>query len=162
VNELKIEKLRWWLVFLLDDLPIGEEFQPSVLHLTIVPWFVVDIPQEEVITTFESYFSGFTRFKINICRNIKLGPRKVSVNLVEDDGQLHHLHFKALSWLEHIESRWAVKNPFVGENYKPHIRRRRSTNIKPGQTITINSLSLVKARRTEDGQRKVAARVSLQ
>lgn len=161
MNGLKTEKYRYWLTYLLDDLPVGAAFTPSALHITIIPWFVVGPESEEsLVESFSSTFSLFKKFTVTIGNNVSLGPREdVSVLLVENQPQIEKLHKAALEWFDVIEARWAVKNPYVGEEFIPHIRRREKTSLKKGDTLEFSSLSLIKALRRADDMRIVEAKV---
>jgi hypothetical protein len=162
VSELKAEKQRYWLTYLLDDLPIGETFGIEKLHLTVIPWFVTDkLSENRVVKSFEAKFSGLQTIQTEIGQVVEMGGRDVVVNLVQPQNNLLEIHRLSLDWFDEIDGRWAVKNPYVGEDYKPHIRRRSQTSLKPGDKLTLNNLSLIKASRTEDFVREVAAKVEL-
>jgi hypothetical protein len=161
VNESKV-KQRYWLAFLLEDLSVGATFAPGVLHLTIIPWFVSNRPEEEVIKSFQSTFNGLPTVEMKIGQQVNFGPKKnVPVNLVTDNPDLMNMHKLSLDWFTRLNARWAVKNPYVGEEYKPHIRRRDDTEIKKGDILNLNFLSLISANRQEDNIRTVAAKVDL-
>lgn len=161
VNVLKTEKYRYWLTYLLEDLPAGANFSPSDLHMTVIPWFVVDDEVEENLPAlFKSEFSNVDSFIVRIGADVSLGPRDdISVLLIEGNPKVYDLHNKAFAWFESINGRWAVKNPYVGEEYKPHIRRRKQTWLRQGDKLNINSLVLVKALRRTDDFRLVEGKV---
>ena len=69
--------------------------------------------------------------------------------------QLHQL---ALSWFGKVGARWAEKDPYVGNDYVPHVAQRHGFVLTEGQTLPITSLTLFKAARREDQIRQVAAR----
>ena len=158
--EKKPEKKRYWLTFLLKDLDVGETFSPQVLHLTIIPWFVSEKPEEEVADSFRQYFSQQLAFTVGIGREDEFkNKRKIPINLVGSSPALHQLHQKALAWFEDIEARWAVKKPHVGSEFIPHIRRRQGHNPAEGDKLTVSSLSLVSASRRGDDRRTVIGKV---
>lgn len=155
-------KQRYWITFLLDDLPEGKSFTPGLLHLTIIPWFVTDISEAEVLKSFKSYFSDAKKLDVKIGPTTSFGPHKdVTVSLIDPNPELLKIHSMALKWFEQIKARWAVKNPYVGHEFKPHIRRRSETELKENDILRLNSLSLVKANRQENNVRTVAAKVDL-
>jgi hypothetical protein len=160
VSDSKVKKYRYWLTYLLDDLPVGAKFQPSKPHLTFINWFVVDIPEDKLIESFYKNFDGRSAFSATIGSDLYLGPRdEVSVIAVEPVPAILELHAEGLNWLEKIEARWAVKNPYNGDEFIPHIRRREDITLKPGDILKVNSLSLIKAIRRPDDGREVAAKV---
>jgi hypothetical protein len=72
VSGSKAKKYRYWLTFLLEDLPVGAKFKPELLHLTFITWFVVEIAEEELINRFYDRFSGFKAFDVPIGNDIHL------------------------------------------------------------------------------------------
>lgn len=162
MNELRDEKYRYWLTYLLDDLPVGAKFKPELLHLTFVTWFVTDMPEEELIKSFYEHFSGRESFDVSVGSDIHLGPHEeISVIPVEPIPEVLELHAAGLNWFEEIGGRWAVKHPYAGDEFIPHIRRRSTTDLKNGDTLHVGSLTLVKALRRPDDERIVAAKVLL-
>jgi 2'-5' RNA ligase len=156
-------KQRYWITFLLEDLASGKIFQPGVLHLTIIPWFVADILEQEVVKIFRSSFLDSPKIDAKIGSLSDFGPNdEVAVNLIENDSDLFKIHEQALELFNKINARWAVKNPYVGDDFKPHIRRRSEVaDIKQGDILHLKSLSLIKANRQEDNIRTVAAVIDL-
>ncbi|HET9850327.1 MAG TPA: 2'-5' RNA ligase family protein [Candidatus Saccharimonadales bacterium] len=162
MNGLKTDKKRWWLSIFLNDLAVGQVFQPGLLHVTIMPWFVTELAEEQILESFKKQFSKTPSFELEIGKTVKFGPRKnVSVSLIRYEPRLSKLHQLSLEWLESLGGRWAVKNPYTAEQYTPHIRHRRGKPISAGQQIAVDSLYLIEARRQEDSRRRVTAKAAL-
>lgn len=160
VNVKKADKYRYWLTFLLKDLPVRGSFRPDALHLTIVPWFVTEAAEKDIIDSFFSTFSGHAPLELQVGPRDEFNyKRRIPINLIELSPMLLKLHMDALNWIKSLEGRWAVENPHVAEEFVPHIRRRQARNVKAGDALNITSLSLVKARRRGDDYREVAAKV---
>lgn len=162
MGEKKANKSRYWITYLLQELPVGANFKPEALHLTILTWFVTDMEDQVVVESFLKRFSNQSAFDVTV------GPleefrhkRNIPVNLVLDSGDLMNLHKLALVWFRQLEGRWAVKNPYAQDEYLPHIRRREGQNLTEGEALHIDSLSLVRAHRRGDDLRTVAAKVEL-
>lgn len=154
------DKYRYWLAFLLADLPVGATFQPGILHVTIIPWFVVEIDGAELRESFNKTFGQFQAFDARVGERTMFGPdRDVPVNLIQEAPEIRRLHELALGWFGQVGGRWAVKHPHVSEQYVPHIRRRRGSDLTQGTRLRLDCLTLVKALRGEDGQRSVAGKV---
>jgi 2'-5' RNA ligase len=161
VPEKRAEKQRYWLTFLLKDLEEGAVFKPQALHLTIIPWFVKELVPAAVIKSFYSAFTGQESFDIEVGREDTFkNSRKISVNLLRYSSELTALHGKALEWFDAIGARWAVNNPYVAEEFVPHVRRRQGHNVSEGDTLRISSLGLVTASRRGDDKRTLAAKVA--
>jgi 2'-5' RNA ligase len=159
VLEQNTDDYRYWLAVLLEDLPVNSPFQPEALHINIIPWFVLEANEAEMIKNFYSKFANIKSFKLKLGGIAMFGPKKdVAVNLAEATPQIMNLHTLALNWFEAIGARWAVKNPHVGSDYVPHVRRRQGTKLQQGDVVSINSLCLIRATRREDNIRSVVAK----
>ena len=160
VEERRVDRQRYWLAYFFDDMPVGTQFKPGALHITIVPWFVVDMEKANLLRSFAQKFEGLKSFELKVGVPAKFGPKKdVPVSLLEQSKQITDLHKSALGWMDEIKARWAVKNSHSGAHFMPHIRYSEGSELVSGELVRVDSLTLVKARRREDGQRVVAARV---
>ncbi len=159
MSDKKIKKLRYWLAYMLDEMPAGTVFKPGLLHITLLTWFVLEMEENKLVKSFTDEFIRQQPFDVKTGKKTSLGPKEdIPVNLLTGSG-IRQLHAKSLEWFERIGARWAVKDPHAGDQYLPHIRRRPGTHLKEGTLLHINSLSLIRATRQEDGRREVAARV---
>ncbi len=150
---------RYLIAYLLDDLPIAARFQPSALHITILPWFALETPEEPFIKWFYKHFDQVSAFKATVDEKKMFGPKKdVPVNLIEPEAKFLELHKLALSWFGKVGARWAERDPYVGDDYVPHVAQRRGFVLEENQTLPISNLTLVKATRHEDHLRQVAAK----
>lgn len=130
--------------------------------MTIIPWFVTDLPDEEVIESFEVTFSGQKAFDITVGKAAEFKhKRKIPVNIVQPKSELLDLHKIALQWFEDLSARWAVRSAHVAGDYIPHIRRRTGRGLSVSDELKASVISLVKANKQEDGLRYVAARAEL-
>jgi 2'-5' RNA ligase len=155
-------KLRYWIAFFFKNLEVGDGFKPGLLHLTVITWFVSDYGSQEVENAFERDFARQRGLTINVggIADFK-HKRKVTVNLVKPTPKLLGLHQKALDFFTRLNGRWAVRSAHMDDEYIPHIRRRPGKGYKEGDELKIDAIYLIKAARTEDGQRTVAAKVDL-
>lgn len=162
VNESKTKPYRYLIAYLLDDLPIGAKFKPSELHITILPWFALEADEGPFLTWFYNHFDRVPAFDGMVGPQKLFGPKKdVPVNLMEPERKFMQLHMLALSWFGKVGARWAEKDPYVGNDYIPHIAQRRGFVLQVGQVLPITSISLFKALRREDQIRTVAAKARL-
>jgi hypothetical protein len=162
-NVSKAEKSRFWIAYFLDDIAVDDQFGHGLLHMTLIPWFVSDRADAEIISSFQDYFSGLAKFDITFGAKVILGSKKrAPVTSIRPDDELLMLHSSALRWFDLVEGRWAVKTPHVGDDFHPHIRHRRGKGKQlPASRLTLDSLVLVKAQRQEDWLREAAAKVKL-
>ncbi|MBI4034409.1 hypothetical protein HY380_00755 [Candidatus Saccharibacteria bacterium] len=156
------KKYRYYIIYLLDDLPVGAEFQPSALHLTVLPWFALETDEKPFLRWFYKHFDDIATFEATVGEQKHFGPRKdVPVNIIEPEERFLELHKLALSWFGELGARWAERDPYVGNDFVPHITQRRGFSLKVGQKLLIDSIVLVKAKRREDHIRIVAAKAGL-
>ena len=160
MNVKKADRPRYWVTFLFRALAVGETFSPDELHLTVIPWFVTELPEDEVIMSFKLHFAGQKPFEITIgeLKDFRSG-RRISVNLAKPVRRLKAFHKTTLDWMKDLEGRWAVKSPFVARDYVPHIRRRRGRNLSEHDKVELKNISLIKALRRGDDLRTVIAKV---
>lgn len=160
-NVSKAEKSRFWIAYFLDDIEVGDQFGHGLLHMTVIPWFVSDEEDDEIVASFQEHFSGLAEFEITPGDKVVLGSkRRALVTSIDSSKELLELHQTALKWFELINARWAVKTPHVDGDFHPHIRHRRGKKLS-NTRLTLDSLVLVKARRQEDWTRLAAAKVRL-
>jgi hypothetical protein len=159
VNESKTNQHRYLIAYLLDDMAVGAQFKPSALHITILPWFALETDEQPFIDWFYKHFDEVQSFDAIAARRALFGPRKdVPVSIMEPEVEFMKLHLLALSWFGAVGARWAEKDPYVGDDYIPHIAQRRGYVLDEGERLHVNSVSLFKAARREDQVRLVAAK----
>lgn len=159
----KTKPYRYYISYLLDDLPVGATFKPSALHISVLPWFALETDEGSFLTWFYRHFDAIDTFKVKVGPRRLFGPEKdVPVNLIEPTDGFLQLHKVALGWFGELGARWAEKDPYVGDDYLPHVAQRHGFVLQEGQTMLINSLTLFKATRREDHIRHVAAKAHLQ
>lgn len=162
MNESKTKPFRYYISYLLDDLPIGATFKPSALHISVLPWFALETAEGPFLTWFYKNFDAANIFEVQVSSPRFFGPKKdVPVNLIEPIDGFLQLHKIALSWFGQLGARWAEKDPYVGDDYLPHVAQRHGFVLEEGQSLLINSLTLFKATRREDHIRHVAAKAQL-
>lgn len=145
---------------MLDDLEIGGEFESSARHITILQWFALETEEGPFLNWFYDHFKDLKAFDATAGERKMFGPRQdVPVTILGPKERFMALHKLALSWFGDVGARWAERDPYVGDDYVPHIAQRQGFNIEEGQMIHIGSLILFKAKRHEDHIRKVAAKV---
>lgn len=162
MTKTSTKKYRYLIAYLLEDIAIGAKFDPSVLHVTVLPWFALETDEEAFTTWFYEHFDKFPAFEATVGEKKIFGPKHdVPVNIIEPESEFMKLHELALSWFGQVGARWAERDPYVGVDYVPHIAQRHGYVLEEGQKFTINTLTLFKARRHEDDIRIVAAKAHL-
>src|SRR3972149_571048 len=126
VNESKTKHYRYFISYLLDDLDIGAKFQPSALHIITLPWFALETDEGPFLNWFYDHFDRLQAFDAVVGERKLFGPKKdVPVSIMEPQRKFMQLHMLALSWFGKLGARWAEIDPYVGNDYVPHIAQRR-------------------------------------
>ena len=160
--ERKTDKYRYLIAHLLNDFPLEAKFKPSELHITVLPWFALETEEGPFLNWFYEHFGDLPAFQAAADRQAMFGPYKdVPVSILTPQDKFMELHRVALSWFGAVGARWAERDPYVGDDYIPHIAQRHGFVIAQGQTLPISSVTLFKARRREDQTRIVAAKALL-
>ena len=155
----KTNRHRYLIAYLLEDVAVGERFSSSTLHITILPWFALETDEQPFIDWFYKHFDEVQAFEATADRRAMFGPHKdVPVTILEPAAEFMKLHMLALSWFGSVGARWAERNPYVGDDYIPHIAQHYGYVLEPGQKLAINQISLFKADRQLDRIRVVAAK----
>lgn len=163
-NESKTKPYRYYISYLLRDLPVGAKFKPSELHITVLPWFALETDELPFLNWFYKHFDQIETFEALVGEPKMFGPKHdVPVSLIEPKDKFLQLHHLALSWFGELGARWAERDPYVGDDFLPHVAQRNGFVLEEGQILRINSISLFKALRREDQEhvRIVAAKAQL-
>jgi len=148
------------IAYMLDDLDIGDKFEHTALHISILPWFALETDELPFLNWFYKHFKQLKAFDATANERKMFGPKQdVPVTILEPKEKFMELHMLALSWFGEVGARWAERDPYVGDDYIAHIAQRQGYKIGQGQQVHINSLILFKASRHEDHIRQVAAKV---
>jgi hypothetical protein len=158
----KTNPYRYLIAYLLDDLGVGDKFEPTALHVTILPWFALETEEGPFLNWFYKHFQDVAAFDAVAVQRAMFGPKEdVPVSILEPEDRFMELHKLALSWFGAVGARWAEKDPYVGDDFIPHVSQRRGYVIEENQTLHISSVTLFKAKRIEDHIRTVAAKAIL-
>lgn len=159
MNQRKTDKYRYYISHLLEDFPVGTKFRPFALHITILPWFALETQEAPFIEWFYKKFGNIQAFDTVAERRDMFGPRKdVPVSILSPKDKFMELHLDALSWFGEVGARWAERDPYVGDDFVPHVAQRNGFVLEEGEKLHIGSLTLFKAHRQEDQIRIVVAR----
>jgi 2'-5' RNA ligase len=146
------------VVIMLEPLPAGDDFEIWPPHITIVPWFPCHNTErlDEVLIKIAGRHQPFTA---KAGKTEDWGRRdKFMVIKIEDDAQLHRLHWEVFRQLEK-DGFIIHQKDFLGEKYTPHITLRnrltKETNLKTGDTIAIGWFTLIKQLRLKGSGRMI-------
>lgn len=136
---------KYVLIHILE--PIANNTQFSMydwpLHVTLSPRFAVDIKQKGFNANLNNLITKQNPVKTIVKKDAKFGKdSQVHVSLLDLTPQLFELHNELLDLLE---SYGAVfdEPKYSRSGYKPHVTVQKAGRVFEGDTITIDSLTLV-------------------
>ena len=119
------------------------EFVIWPLHITIVPWFPCD-DEEKLDSLLAIIASKHEAFIVNVGKTEHFGRKdKLTVNLVDDPGNLHRLHWEVFYTLEKRGFPIHQKD-HMGEKYRPHITYQGRRHSLEGDELIVDSFTLVR------------------
>ncbi|OGL26173.1 hypothetical protein A3E49_02845 [Candidatus Saccharibacteria bacterium RIFCSPHIGHO2_12_FULL_49_19] len=149
-------------VIMLDPFPKNEEFEIWPRHITIVPWFPCD-DEAQLDETLRKVADKHQQFNVKAGKLEQWGKKeKYDVQIINDSGKLHQLHWDIFHSLE--KNGFPIhQKDFLREKFKPHIalrnRLQRGEPYPLGKDIEITSFTLVKQIRLKKSGRMIKALV---
>lgn len=146
------------VVIMLEPVPLGQEFEIWEPHLTIVPWFPCD-DADRLDKTLLAVAARHKPFHVEAGAIEEWGRRKkYLVQEIEDEGQLHRLHWDIFHSLE--KNGFPIhQKDFMAEKFRPHIalrnRLQKGSALEPGTRIEIQNFTLVRQLRLKKTGRMI-------
>ena len=119
------------------------EFVVWPLHITIVPWFPAD-GEERLNSLLNNIAQKHEAFIIKVGKTAIFGRKdKLTVNLVDDPGNLYKLHWEVFRALE--KNGFPIhQKTYMGEKYRPHITHQGRNHKREGEELIVDSFTLVR------------------
>lgn len=143
---------------MLESMTPGEEFEIWPRHITIVPWFSVS-DEEQLDETLQELAKRHKSFEVKAGKVEEWGKQdKFEVQKIDDEGQLHRLHWDVFRSLE--KNGFSVhQKDFLGQKYTPHIslrnRLQKGQPVKMDTSIDIKDFTLIKQERLKGSGRMI-------
>jgi hypothetical protein len=132
----------YMFVYLLEAKNPGDTFNEWPLHITLLPWFKLDVPISEFKTELNNQLAEVQSIAV------KVGPErhfnKRAVNLIESSAGLLDLHELLLDFVKN-NGEFTVSQSFVGPQFKPHIAKRLGKTMAEGKLVNVNRVYLISA-----------------
>jgi 2'-5' RNA ligase len=125
-------------------LPVGARFLNWPLHITIVPWFRLDMPSLELAAYLHGYYIGTGPFTFDVVGEALFGYKKrKSVSLV-DAPSLYRLEGQTRRAL-HARQAWIVDEADkTRRHFRPHVTAQASGHAHVGDVFLCNRVSIVR------------------
>lgn len=141
------------LVGTLEPVEIGEVFDSTPAHVTILPWLSLQPGQQEVFDHIVPQVIGdYLPLEITGEQEAFFGPKNdLRVRKVGSKA-IHLLHNELLVMTTRLGVE--MRDVWIGSDYAPHVTYKGEIGIEQDQKIVLDSLQLF-SRESKDSQRKV-------
>ncbi len=133
------------LAVLLERKEAGNEFGRWPLHVTLIPWFKLEKPVQELSASIQHLLDTFQQFSVKVGSQKQWGRNTV---FTINSPALHALH-NGLLQLINQEANITAPMRFVGEDFQPHITQKAYATVQPGFSVTIKKIYLIEAPKTK-------------
>jgi 2'-5' RNA ligase len=142
---MKVPTYRYLVVYFFDRQSDGFGFQAKYwpLHMTIIPPFSIGLPPDLLGGLIKEILDGQRRIRSSVEGVGLFGPRQtVPVKIVEKTPGLQNLHDRLVGLLAPYEPVYK-SDLHIGQGFKPHITDKGHTQAVVGQSLRVDSASLV-------------------
>ena len=130
---------------LLQPLGTGTIFKEWPLHVTIVPWFRLDIPTDQLSTDLRKVWRGVRPFNVEMgAENVRFGHQKGKlVTLVKLSSPLVEVEKRLRSYL-HQQNAWLVdESTRARRDFRPHVTVQGAGRLPEGEVFRGDRLYIV-------------------
>lgn len=128
----------------IKSLPVHEQFKQWPLHVTIVPWFRLDLSVAELAAGLKGAFVGSHPFEVTVSMEARFGyKQRKQVNLVKAE-ELQRLEGQTRRFL-HAYKAWVVDEADkTRRGFRPHVTVQQNDRVQRGDTFWCEKLSVVR------------------
>ncbi len=114
------------------------------LHLTVVSIFCVTCELEKLLGDLGEVIKKSSSIELTLADKDMFGPKKdIPILHIEKNEKLQRLHDSIVKMLlEKYKASFKNLN-YTGEGYKPHVTVKRENDLKTGDTVAVNSITLI-------------------
>ena len=140
-----------------DEFKIGEVFSNWPLHITIVPWFRVDTPTDQIAQGLQKSLTPVKPFTLTVGESAVFGPRKRQAHVLEPS-QLTEVEKRVRKYF-HQKRAWLVDETTTRRyDFRPHITFQGDEHLQLGDRVQIDRLYVVQQ---QGGHKLVAGIIEL-
>ncbi|HSW80499.1 MAG TPA: hypothetical protein VLG47_07000 [Candidatus Saccharimonadales bacterium] len=148
------------LCVLVENKPIGFEFKDWLLHVTIVPWFRLEIESKALRRDLETVLKAIRPFSVFMGQeNVGFGHQKGKMaTLIKLPTPLIEIEHKVRAYF-HSQHAWLVDETTKRtSSFKPHITNQKNGSMHEGDIFTCDKLFVVEQK---GGYKKITGEVNL-
>lgn len=135
-------KYRYLFILEIAPVEVGKTNDELPSHLTLMSRFISELMPSQLSKAVRPLFDKTASINLTFSETTELGPKKLTVRLVEYSDQLRSLHNALLKSLRSLDAEFEYPQ-FVGTGHKPHVTAREGTNFSPGDRIMVSHACLV-------------------
>jgi len=144
------------VVVMLEPMPLDQEFEEWPLHITLVPWFPAK-DKSKLDDLLAKIAGEHPKLKVTAGKKDIWGKRnQFEVNLINDPGGLHRLHWDVYHTLERNGFPIHQKE-HLGDKYRPHFIYHPDNSVKKGDELSISKFALIRQVRQKKTGRMIKA-----
>ena len=144
-------KHRYLFILEIAPVEVGKTYSELPSHLTLMSRFFSDLSPHQLNEVVRPLFERTPAIQLAFGEIEELGPKKLTVHLVNHSNQLKDLHNELLALLNSIPVEYEYPQ-FIGTRHKPHVTAREGADFKVGDTFIAKQACLVEV---VDGQRVI-------
>lgn len=131
-------------LFILEIKPVetGRAYDELPSHLTLMSRFFSGLSPHQLDEIVRPLFKRTTTIELTIGKTEELGPKKLTVHMVDYSAELKALHNELLALLNSTRVEYEYPQ-FIGTRHKPHVTTREGTDFKVGDTFIAKQACLV-------------------
>lgn len=144
---------------LLDNRHVSDTFTEWPLHITVIPWFRVQVSNDELGREFSRALSPMQPFLMTVDGEADFGHLgRKKVHLIATPTPLENIEANAREIL-HAHDAWLVDETTKRrQDFRPHVTVQPSGQIHTGDTLTCDSLYIIEQK---GGYKEIVSRIEL-
>lgn len=150
-------KHRYLFILEITPVEVGKLYDELPSHLTLMSRFFSDLSPEQMSKAVKLLFGQTTPIDLIFGQSTELGPKKLTVHMIEHSSSLKQLHNQLRTLLGSVNVKYEYPQ-FIGENHKPHVTERTGVQFIVGERKTVRAAYLVEI---VDGKRVICSRLVL-
>ena len=133
---------RYLITLEITPVKVGKTYGDLPSHLTLMSRFFSDLGPNELAEILKPLFVRSKPVHISVSKTTKLGPKKLTVHLMEHSAEIISLHNELRAQLDLILVSYEYPQ-FIGNNYTPHITQRHGQIFRPGDSLLATHCYLI-------------------
>jgi len=130
----------------IKDQSTGAVFTDWPLHITVVPWFRLDISSPQLAAQLQEHYIGSDNFEVAVLDEVQLGYKKTKVVNLVAALELMKLEGQTRQLL-HAHKAWVVDEADkTRRGFRPHVTAQSADRVHEGDSFTCGRLYIVSQR----------------